>query len=90
MDAVRQVDVGVAAVAVEEGVAARPERRVGGAVLRTQVRLGLDDAPGGLRTAASRDEHAAEQRPRDDGGPAPIERARQRHRRAVSGRRGAR
>ena len=80
MDAVSHEDVGVAAFAVEQGVAARPERRVGGAVLRTQVRLGLDDAASRLGAAASRHQHAAEQIARDDGGPAQVERARQRHR----------
>ena len=53
VDAVVQVDVGEAAVAVEEGVAAGPERGVRGGVLWAQVRLGLDDAAGGDRAAAS-------------------------------------
>jgi hypothetical protein len=41
-----QEDVRAAALAVEERVAARPERRMGRGVLGTEIRFGLDDAAG--------------------------------------------
>jgi hypothetical protein len=51
--AVVQVDVRVSALAVEEVMAAGTERRVGGLVLGSEIRLDVHDAAGGSHAAAA-------------------------------------
>src|SRR5213592_4369640 len=81
VDAEVEVDVGVAARAVEQRAAAGTERGVRGFVLGPEVRLHLDDAPGRRRAAASRDDDAAEEVARDGGRGTEVERAGERPRR---------
>ncbi len=81
VDAVVEVDVGVAARAVEQRAAAGTERGVRGFVLGPEVRLHLDDAPGRRRAAVSRDDDAAEEVARDGGRGTEVERAGERPRR---------
>ena len=68
-------DVRDAAGPVEEPVAARPKGRVRRAVLRTEVRFGLHDAPGGECAPELGDEHATEEVPGDGGGGSLVEAA---------------
>src|SRR5437763_17017364 len=74
-----QIVVRVDAGAEEERAAARPEGGVRRLVLLTEVRLRLDDAPGGERRAAARDEDAAQEVARNRARRAQVEAARQRH-----------
>jgi len=64
--AVVEIDIRVSAHAVEEMVAARAERGVRGFVFGSEVGFDLDDAPRCPRTAALRDDDAAEEVARDD------------------------
>jgi hypothetical protein len=75
VEAVGPEDVRDAAGPVEEPVAPRPEGRVRGAVLGTEVRLGLHDAPGRQRAPELGDEDAAEKVPGHGGGRSLVEAA---------------
>jgi hypothetical protein len=86
VEAIGPKDVRDAPGPVEEPAAAGPEGRVRGTVFRSEVRLGLHDAPRGEGTPELGDDHAAEKVPGDGGGGSLVEPAREHGTRAAESR----